>query len=227
MSNFFTASIGRKFMMAASGLFLIFFLVVHLSINLLLIFDDSGDLYNIGAHFMATNPAIKIIEPILALGFLIHIAWSIMITWQNWRARPVKYAKQDLSNASSWPSRNMFVLGAMIFVFLVIHLYNFYWKIKFVGDPLLEHVMVRGDEMENTYLLISSLFKENVVYCLIYIVGGILLGLHVLHGVWSAFQTIGLNSKVWTVRLQWVARVVAFLFGFGFAIIPIYFLIKF
>ncbi|MCL1822301.1 MAG: succinate dehydrogenase cytochrome b subunit, partial [Prolixibacteraceae bacterium] len=218
MSNFFTASIGRKFMMAASGLFLILFLIVHLSLNLLLIFDDSGDLFNTGAHFMATNPAIKIIEPILALGFLIHILWSVLITWQNMKARPVKYAKQDLSNASSWSSRNMFILGAMIFVFLVIHLYNFYWKIKFAGDPLLQHVMVGRGEMENTYLLVSSLFRASVVYCLIYIVGGVLLGLHVLHGVWSALQTVGLNSQVWSCRLLWVARVVAFLFCLGFAI---------
>jgi succinate dehydrogenase / fumarate reductase cytochrome b subunit len=93
--SFLNASIGRKFLMSITGLFLILFLLVHMSINLMLIFDDSGDLYNIAAHFMATNPLIKIMEPILALGFVIHILWSLIITYQNMKARPVNYAKPN------------------------------------------------------------------------------------------------------------------------------------
>ena len=90
MSKFFTASIGRKFLMGTTGLFLMLFILVHLTINLLLIFDDTGDLFNKGAHFMATNPAVKIMEPLLGFGFLIHIIWSFLISWENWKARPGK-----------------------------------------------------------------------------------------------------------------------------------------
>jgi len=229
--SFLTASVGRKFLMSLTGLFLIMFLLVHMSINLLLIFDDSGDLFNIAAHFMATNPLIKIIEPVLALRFVIHILWSVLITLQNIKARPVKYLQSQQGINSTWASRNMFILGAMLFIYIGIHLYNFWWKMKFAGDPLLEHITVMQAgapvEMENAYALVSNLFKESLVYDLIYIAGGILLGLHVSHGFWSAFQTIGLNNVVWRKRLFVLANIIGIIFALGFSVIPLYFLIKF
>ena len=102
MSKFLMASIGRKFLMSITGLFLVMFIGVHLTVNLLLIFDDSGELFNLAANFMATNPAIKIMEPLLGLGFVVHILWSFYLEYQNWKARPVKYLKQDLSSSSTW-----------------------------------------------------------------------------------------------------------------------------
>ncbi len=80
---------------------------------------------------MATNPIIKIIEPILAIGFIIHIIWASVLTLQNQKARPVKYALRNQSQNATWASRNMYILGAMVLIFLVIHLYNFWWNIKF------------------------------------------------------------------------------------------------
>lgn len=225
MSKFLYASIGRKFLMSITGLFLALFILVHLTVNLLLIFDDSGVLFNEGAHFMATNPAVRIMEPILALGFLFHIIWSLFISWENWRARPVKYKKQTQSETTSWAARNMLILGALIFVFLVIHIFNFYWKIKITGSPLLEEGMT--DNMHNTYNLVSSLFINSLPFSLLYILGAILLGLHVTHGFWSAFQTIGFSNKNWMNRLQWIARVYAVLVAIGFSVIPLYFIIKF
>jgi len=229
--SFLNASIGRKFLMSITGLFLIMFLIVHLSINLTLIFDDSGDLYNIAAHFMATNPLIKIMEPVLALGFVIHIVWSLIITLQNMKARPVGYNKTEQGKNSTWASRNMLILGSMLAVYMGIHLYNFWWKMKFAGDPLLEHITVMQGglpvEMENAYALVADLFKNSVVYCIIYIIGGWLLGLHISHGFWSAFQTIGLNNHIWRKRLFIVAQVIGWFFTLGFAVIPLYFMIKF
>ena len=152
MSNFLTSSIGKKVIMSLSGLFLISFLCVHLALNLLLIFDNSGALFNQGAHFMATNPIIKIIEPILAIGFIIHIIWASVLTLQNQKARPVKYALRNQSQNATWASRNMYILGAMVLIFLVIHLYNFWWNIKFpsLGTPL-SAITVGGVEMEDTW----------------------------------------------------------------------------
>ena len=141
MSNFLTSSIGKKVIMSLSGLFLISFLCVHLALNLLLIFDNSGALFNQGAHFMATNPIIKIIEPILAIGFIIHIIWASVLTLQNQKARPVKYALRNQSQNATWASRNMYILGAMVLIFLVIHLYNFWWNIKFRCQPLQSEVL--------------------------------------------------------------------------------------
>jgi succinate dehydrogenase / fumarate reductase, cytochrome b subunit len=200
-------------------------------LNLLLIFDDSGDLFNIAAHFMATNPIIKIVEPILALGFIIHITWSVIITLQNMKARPVSYAKTSQSINSTWASRNMFILGSMLAIYLGIHLFNFWWKMKFAGDPLLGEttVMQAGVPvvMENAYALVSALFKGSVLYCIIYIIGGWLLGLHISHGFWSAFQTIGFNNQIWRKRFFTLAQIIGWIFTIGFAVIPLYFMIKF
>jgi len=159
MSKFLLASIGRKFMMSITGLFLLVFIAVHLGLNLLLIFDDSGDLFNQGAHFMATNPLIKVMEPILGLGFVIHIIWSFFLEFQNWKARPVKFNKRNLQGSSTWASRNMLILGALVLVFLVIHIINFFIKMKFTGDPLLAEVTIHGEHMHNAYALVAGAFK--------------------------------------------------------------------
>lgn len=226
MSSFMSASIGRKFLMSITGLFLISFLVIHLTLNLLLTFDDSGRLFNLAAHFMATNPLIRIMEPVLALGFVIHIIWSALITLDNMRARPQKYEYSD--QLLSWwaPAKNMFILGGMVLIFLVIHISNFWIKMKFTGDPLLNAVNVDGTEMHNAYALVSALF-HNPLYDIIYIAGGILIGLHISHGFWSAFQTIGINNQIWLKRLKTLAVTVGFIFAAGFSYIPIYFMIKF
>jgi succinate dehydrogenase / fumarate reductase, cytochrome b subunit len=227
MSKFLFASIGRKFLMSITGIFLLLFILVHLTVNLFLIFDDTGMLYNQGSHFMVTNPVIRVIEPVLALGFVIHIIWSLIITWKNWIARPVKYKKQDSAETSSWSSRNMLILGSLILVFLTIHIINFYVKIRFTGSSLLDEGIPAGSEMENTYALVKMLFTGSLLYCLLYIAGAILLGLHVTHGFWSALQTIGFNNRNWICRLQWIARVYAILVAVGFSVIPLYFIIKF
>ena len=227
MSNFLFSSIGRKFMMSITGLFLLVFIAVHLTLNLFLIFDDTGALFNQGAHFMATNPAIKIMEPILALGFIVHILWSIVLTIQNMKARPVSYNKSNLAVSSTWASRNMFVLGGLVLVFLVLHIIHFFVKIKFTGDPLLTETMVNGEHMENTYALVANLFKTSLLYCIVYIVGAVLLAIHLSHGFWSSFQTLGLNNRNWMKRLQVVGYVYAIIVGIGFSLIPMYFIIKF
>ncbi|WP_297089275.1 succinate dehydrogenase cytochrome b subunit [uncultured Draconibacterium sp.] len=223
MSKFLTASIGRKFVMSLSGLFLMVFIAVHLSINLLLIFDNSGELYNQGAHFMVTNPLIKIMEPILGLGFIIHIVWSFFLEFQNWKARPVRYAKKNMSGASTWASRNMLVLGALVLVFLAIHLVNFYVKMKITGD--VGEVEIHGVHMHDAYTLVSAAFINSIPLSILYIIAGGLLGVHLSHGFWSAFQTLGLNNKHWLNRWKVVGKIYAILIAVGYAVIPLYFML--
>lgn len=225
MSNFLTSSIGKKIILSLSGLFLIAFLCVHLTLNLFLIFDNSGELFNIGAHFMATNPIIKIVEPILALGFILHIVLASILTIQNRNARPIKYDKRNQSGNCTWSSRNMYILGGLVLIFLVIHLWNFWWKIKFAGDPLLAEVTVNGVAMENTYALVTGLFKSCIIYGLLYILGAIFLGLHLTHGFWSAFQSIGLCNQIWRKRWECLAKLFAIIIAGGFSIIPLYFIL--
>ena len=227
--GFLSASIGRKFLMSITGLFLVSFILVHLSLNLLLIFDDSGDLYNMGAHFMATNPGIKLMEPVLAAGFLIHIIWSFAISLENYKARPIGYKMKTTSKTKGWASTNMLILGALVLVFLVIHIYNFWYHVKIVKDLGEVTVMQAGIhvEMEDAYTLVADLFMSSVVYCIFYIVGAVLLGFHLAHGFWSAFQTIGFNNDKWMSRLKFLANLFAWVIALGFSVIPLYFMIKF
>ena len=227
MGNFLTSSIGKKVIMSLSGLFLISFLCIHLALNLLMLVDSSGDLFNQGAHFMATNPLIKIVEPILMLGFVIHILWASILTLQNRKARPTRYAMNSQSQNATWSSRNMYILGAMILVFLVIHMYNFWINIKLpaFGNTALAHIVVDGVKMEDTYTLVADLFRNSIAYCVLYIAGAILLGLHITHGFWSAFQSVGFSNAIWRKRLECVAYFFAIVFALGFGIIPIYFII--
>jgi succinate dehydrogenase / fumarate reductase cytochrome b subunit len=211
--------------MSITGFFLMSFLIVHLSINLLLIFDDSGELFNIGAHFMATNPIIKIVEPVLALGFILHIIYASYLTILNIRSRPVGYSTVNQKKSCSWASRNMYVLGALVLTFLVIHIINFYWQLKVAHT--VGSVTVNGEDMHNAYKLVSDLFKTSLVYDLIYITGAIFLGIHLTHGFWSAFQTVGLSGDIWRKRWEFIGKVFAILIAVGFAIIPIYFIVKF
>ena len=179
MSNFFTSSIGKKFIMSITGLFLILFLCVHLTVNLLLLV--SPEAFNAGCEFMAL-PVIKVIEPILALGFIIHIIWASVLTLQNQKARPTKYALRNQSQNCTWASRNMYILGALVLAFLALHICTIWYNFKF-GD-ITDH-----------YELVSSRL-EQPVYGIIYIIAAILLGLHLSHGFWSAFQTIGFSNQI-------------------------------
>jgi len=215
-------TVGQKFWMSITGLFLVIFLAVHLIANLMLIFDDTGELYNKTVHFMTSNVAIRVMEPVLALGFILHIILATILTLRNQRMRPQNYHIQKLSHTSSWSSRNMYILGSIILAFLVLHIINFWVKMKF-GD--LELVSYEGVEVENAYVLVSELFKIPL-YSVAYIVAIIGLAFHISHGFWSALQTIGFSNDMWRKRLTVVAYLYAIVIAVGFSIIPIYFLFK-
>lgn len=220
MLKFLNSSIGKKFLMSLSGLFLLSFLLVHLILNSFILFDSSGALFNQAAHFMTTNPIIKVVEPVLAIGFILHIIYAIILTLHNLTTRPVGYDKQKLGHSSSWSSRNMFVLGLVVLTFLVIHVANFFWKIKFTGHELLEHGVVDG--VENAYLLVTTFFIDWWWIVITYVIGSIALGLHLYHSVWSAFQTLGFSNQLWRRRLTRIALVISIVIAGGFALIPLW-----
>jgi succinate dehydrogenase cytochrome b subunit len=222
MSKFFTSSIGQKFFMSITGLFLMMFLMVHLIINSLLLFGD-GELFNEAANFMSSNPLMKVIEPILALGFILHIIYAGYITLKNQMARPQGYKVVSKSKAS-WASKNMYILGGLILIFLVIHLTNFFWKVKFGTIGAIEY---GGHELHDVYGLVFGLFTGWWWYDILYILGAIFLFLHLTHGFWSAFQTIGLGNEKWTYRLKVISYIYATIVAGGFAFIPLYFLVKY
>ncbi len=224
MASFLQSSIGQKLLMSLTGLFLIVFLVVHLVVNATMLFDNTGILYNEAAHFMATNPVIKVVEPLLAIGFIIHIIYSLMLTIQNLKARPQGYKSVNQSKSSKWSSRNMLILGGLVFTFLVIHIINFYWKMKVTGEGIAT-VQVGETEMHDAYTLVSNLFAQ-WWYMAIYVVGAVFLGLHLNHAFWSAFQTLGLSNILWRKRLDVLGLVYTLVVAGGFAFIALFSFIK-
>ncbi len=223
MASFFNTSVGRKLVMSLSGLFLVIFVGLHLSINITMLF--SAEAYNRAAHFMATNPIIKIMEPILALGFIFHIIYAFILEIRNISSRGglSRYSMTKRSHSSTWSSRNMIWLGLFVLAFLVVHIINFFWKIKF-GN--VEMITYGNETMHNTYNLVTSLFKTSVVYDTIYVIGAIALGFHLHHAFWSAFQTLGWSNQIWRKRLTVLGDIYAVIIAVGFAIIPLYFLIS-
>lgn len=208
MNKVIFSSISKKFVMALAGLFLLFFLPVHLIINLMLLKSDPAP-FNEAAHFMATFPLIKVFEIVLIGTILIHIAYGIFLQIQNWIARPKGYKSGQKANTSFF-SKFMIWTGGSIFIFLVIHFFNFYFvKLGLIeGDP------------ENFYALVWQLF-EIPAYNILYLVCFLLLGFHLFHAFSSAFQTLGLNHRIWTPIVEAVALIYSIIIPLGFAIIPL------
>lgn len=202
-------SITRKIIMSLLGLFLVVFLIVHLGVNLLLLSSNS-ELFNAASHFMATNPVIQVMQYVLALGFIFHIILGIVLTLQNNKARPKDYAKNNSGANSSLESRTMIYTGLLILLFLIIHLRNFFFVIKFGEVP-------NGGD----YVLVTNLFGI-WYYALLYVVAFILLGLHLNHGFQSAFQSMGLNNKTWTPILKIIGTLYSVLIAGGFSLIALY-----
>ena len=202
-------SIARKIIMSLLGLFLVVFLAVHLGVNLLLLSIDP-DLFNAASHFMATNPVIQVMQYVLALGFILHIILGIVLTLENNSARPKGYAKNNSAVNSSLESRTMIYTGLLILLFLIIHMRNFFYVIKFGQVP------TGGD-----YVLVTDFFGI-WYYTVLYVVAFILLGLHLNHGFQSAFQSIGLNNKTWTPILKITGTIYSVVIAGGFSLIALY-----
>lgn len=230
MGGIFSNSVGHKLVMAITGLFLILFLLVHLAMNLTLVMNDvflfghqwgEGELYNTAAHFMISTPLIRLMEPLLAAGFIFHIVYATIITIRNRRHRPISYAVRAGNHLSSWSSKNMYILGFALLLFLGLHIWNFFYRFRYTTMP---ETVINGVTMDDSFTVVAALFDGSVIYCIIYMLAGLVLALHLSHGFWSAFQTVGWNNLKWIPRLRIISIAFAVLVGAGFAIIPLYFL---
>ena len=208
MSKVLFSSITKKFTMALAGLFLLTFLPLHLFINLMLLKSEPGP-FNTAAHFMATFPVIKIIEVVLFAAILIHISYGIWLQIRNWLSRPVGYVSGNKSDISFF-SKFMIWTGAIILTFLILHWFNFYFiKLGIVkGNP------------EDFYSVAHNLFKIPA-YDIIYLTCFALLGFHLFHAFYSAFQTLGLNHRIWSPVVKVIAFIYAVIIPAGFAFISI------
>jgi succinate dehydrogenase / fumarate reductase, cytochrome b subunit len=218
----FSSTIGRKLVMSITGLFLCSFLVVHLIGNLQLFNDDGGKAFNIYSQFMGHNMLIRAMEIVLLAGFVFHIWDAVALTRRNKSARSVKYAVNRPEENSNWSSRNMGLLGTVILVFLLIHLYSFFLPTK---TGALEKVVIDGEMVDDLYAHVVLAFK-NPVYVLLYVISMVALAYHLIHGFQSAFQTLGLNHKKYTPAIRSFGYIFSILVCVGFAIMPVYFFFK-
>ncbi len=220
MANILTSSIGKKLIMSISGLFLIVFLLLHVSINLFSVIDlftgsygSPDGLFKAGCDFMSL-PIVTVMVPVLALGFFIHIFYGCYLTWTNLRSRGgyCRYAVSSKAKTDSWASRNMIVLGIIILGFIAFHLTHFW------ADMQLKEFS--GQEMSDPYALLDRTFGVWWV-AILYLVWFGAIWFHLTHGFWSAFQTVGLNNNIWLKRLKVLSYIVATLFFLGFASVTV------
>lgn len=215
-SNFMTSSIGRKFIVGLTGLFLISFLVIHLSINLLILIglfgSDGGATFNTAAHFMSHNWIVRVLEIGLFLGLLAHIAMTIKLTIENKSKRPVKYVIDPGKATTKWYSRSMAVLGSLLLIFFVMHFAHFWWPTK--------QALYVTHEEENSYQMVLDVLSQPIPL-VIYLFAFGALGFHLLHGFQSAFQSLGINHKKYTPIIKSVGTAFSILVPAGFAIIAL------
>jgi succinate dehydrogenase / fumarate reductase, cytochrome b subunit len=212
-SEFLTSSIGKKFVMALTGLFLVSFLVIHVGINACIWAGDGGEMFNKAAHFMGSTVVVRILEVGLFIGFLIHIIQGLVLEFQNRKKRGVKYAISYGNQGSKWYSRSMGLLGTLLLLFLIMHLYHFWTPSRFGGMANihdLQTVEYNGREYHDLFAEIIRVFQSPVVVIL-YVLACVSLAYHLLHGFQSAFRTLGLGNK------RYMSMVKSF--GFGFSIL--------
>lgn len=222
-SQFFNTSIGKKLLVGATGLFLCSFVVVHLAGNIALLKEDGGESFNLYAAFMGHNPLIQFIAWGLKVVIVLHAFLAIQLTIRNQAARPVKYAMRPGNQTSSWYSRQMAVMGSILFIFIVIHLAQFWWRMHY-GE--MNVATYDGKEYGNLYEVVWFAFNELWIVAL-YVIGMIALSFHLIHGFKSACQTFGLNHKKYNGLINFIG---VWLFGvlipLGFAVIPVVIYIK-
>ncbi|MDB5272374.1 MAG: succinate dehydrogenase [Chitinophagaceae bacterium] len=218
-----SSSVGKKIMMALTGLFLCSFLVVHLIGNLQLLKLDLGLSFNTYAQFMSHNPVIQTISKGNFAIILAHALIALFLTRQNASARPIGYQVKKGSANSTWSSRNMGLLGTILLVFIAVHLYHFWWQVHYGGTiPMREYTDDHGNLVSFTDLYAAVMFAFSNPYIVaFYVFSMIAMGYHLYHGFASAFQSLGLNH----VKYNGLIRAVGFLFYFvipaAYASIPL------
>ncbi len=212
--------------MSLSGLFLILFILFHMSMNLVAIF--SGDAYNEICKFLGANWYALAATLLLAGGVVVHIAFALILTINNYAARGTqRYEVTVTEKGVSWTSKNMLILGYIIAGGLLLHLFNF-WANMQLAEILGQHsVVVAGQHFEPTdgAGLIQYTFSQ-WYYALAYLVWFAAIWFHLTHGVWSMFQSVGMANDTWYPRLKCLANIVATLIFLGFAVVVVVFFVK-
>jgi succinate dehydrogenase / fumarate reductase cytochrome b subunit len=219
-SAFFTSSIGKKFVMALTGLFLISFLVVHVGLNACIWANDNGSMFNRAAHFMGSTIVIRLMEVVLFIGLIAHIIQGWVVELQNRSKRKQGYAITLGNRGSKWYSRSMGLLGTLLFLFLVMHISHFWIASRITGD--LPPVEYRGVEMHNLYARMVEVF-QNPIVVILYVLGCLSLMYHLMHGFKSAFRTLGIHNSRYFSLIRAAGYGFSIIVSLAFAMMPISF----
>lgn len=210
------SSVGRKVLMAVSGLCLIVFVTAHLIGNLTLFVGP--DLFNLYSHHLVSlGPLLYALEAGLVGVFVLHVVVGVSLTWDNWRARNNRYAVvRDAGGKSykTFSSRTMIYTGAILLLFIVYHVWQFKYGAYYEDT-------VHDKKVRDLYTLVLESFQI-VPITLVYVASMVVLGLHLRHAFWSGLQSLGLHHKVYTPILYAIGTLYAVAFAFGFFVIPLW-----
>lgn len=222
-SCFLCSTIGRKVIAAISGIALMLFIVVHLAGNLTLLVPDNGATFNSYAHHLAgLGPLLWVARAGLLVFFLGHVVTAIGVRLDEKRARPEGYAMTASKGGPSkqtWSSKSMLITGLVILVFVPLHIWMFTLNQGAAHARIVQH----GVEMKDVYLSVVRGFSDPVK-AWAYVAVMALLGFHLRHGFWSAFQSLGALRPKWTPAIYSAALVFALLMAVGFLALPLYLL---
>jgi succinate dehydrogenase / fumarate reductase cytochrome b subunit len=211
------SSIGKKVIMSISGIFLILFLLFHMSMNMALLF--SAEAYDMICELLGANWYAIAGTLVLVIGVVVHIGFATMLTLQNKKARGIEKYVSSNKTKTEWASKNMYVLGLIIGFGLIIHLWNFWYQMQYA------ELIHSSDAVAQGSGLVIGLFSQPL-FVAVYLVWLLALWFHLTHGIWGAFQTLGWNGKLWFSRMQMISNIVATIIIIGFAIVPVFFLVK-
>ena len=221
------SSIGKKLIMSISGLFLVLFLLFHLSMNVAAVF--SGEAYNMVCSLLGSNWYAVAATLVLAAGVVIHFVYAIILTLQNRKARGNdRYAINARPKGVEWASQNMFVLGLIVILFMLLHFSQFWYKMMF-AELIGHHEVALGSAMvspQDGAAFINYYFQGNAVITVLYLIWYVALWFHLTHGFCSAIQTIGWNNTIWMNRWECISKIVATVICGLFAIITIIFFLN-
>ena len=217
-SEIFTSSIGKKWVMGLTGIFLVLFLIVHVGLNACIWAMDNGVMFNKAAHFMGSNAVPRILEIGLFVGFLAHMIQGWTLEWQNRNKRKQGYAVPMGNKGSKWYSRSMGILGTLLFLFLVMHINHFWVPSRITGLP---PVLIDGKEHHDLYREMLTVFQDNVTVVILYTLGCVSLFWHLLHGFQSAFRTLGVTNPRYLSIIETTGAAFSILVCTAFALMPI------
>lgn len=212
--NYFSTSVGKKIQMSLTGIFLITFLIVHCYINAQIFWNDGGAEFDKLAHFMGTNPVIRTIEIGLFAFLILHIVQGLMLWSKNRAKRTSRYAVSAGNATSKWYSRSMGLLGTLILLFLILHI-SMFWAPNRASQTM-------GNGELNLYHMMKDEF-QNVAIVIVYVLGCISLAWHLMHGFYSAFQTLGLTTNKYKSIISAIGVGFSIIVPLVFALMPIAF----